>query len=74
MIYDDTPPPKKNKKWRPLKSIYLLMLWCCYISNQSIDSRKGRKERKQGKKSGPAKAAPACGIDGGLPDMGALCI
>jgi hypothetical protein len=50
------------------------MLWCCYISNQSIDSRKGRKERKQGKKSGPAKAAPACGIDGGLPDMGALCI
>uniref|UniRef100_A0A2N9FE21 OTU domain-containing protein n=1 Tax=Fagus sylvatica TaxID=28930 RepID=A0A2N9FE21_FAGSY len=42
--------------------------------NQSIDSRKGRKERKQGKKSGPAKAAPACGIDGGLPDMGALCI
>ena len=58
----------------PLKSCYFLIWsWCC-ISNQSVDSRKGRKERKQGKKSGPAKATSTCGVDGGLPDMGALCI
>ncbi|XP_030975072.1 OVARIAN TUMOR DOMAIN-containing deubiquitinating enzyme 7 isoform X1 [Quercus lobata] len=45
-----------------------------FVVNQSVDSRKGRKERKQGKKSGPAKATSTCGVDGGLPDMGALCI
>ncbi|XP_075652820.1 OVARIAN TUMOR DOMAIN-containing deubiquitinating enzyme 7 isoform X2 [Castanea sativa] len=45
-----------------------------FVVNQSVDSRKGRKERKQGKKSGSAKATSTCGVDGGLPDMGALCI
>ncbi|XP_059457359.1 OVARIAN TUMOR DOMAIN-containing deubiquitinating enzyme 7 isoform X3 [Corylus avellana] len=45
-----------------------------FVINQSVDSRK-KKEWKQGKKGGPAKAAaPTSGSDGGPPDMGALCI
>ncbi|KAG2724367.1 hypothetical protein I3760_01G013900 [Carya illinoinensis] len=45
-----------------------------FVVNHSIDSRKARKERQQGKKGGTAKAAPIHGSDGGPPDMGALCI
>ncbi|KAJ4714837.1 OTU domain-containing protein 3 [Melia azedarach] len=43
-------------------------------SNQTVDSRKGRKDRKQSKKGGPANTVSSCGSDGGPPDMGALCI
>ncbi|XP_021659834.2 OVARIAN TUMOR DOMAIN-containing deubiquitinating enzyme 7 isoform X3 [Hevea brasiliensis] len=45
-----------------------------FIVNQNIDSRKSRKGRKQGNKGGPAESESNCGPDGGLPDVGALCI
>ncbi|CAK9159443.1 unnamed protein product [Ilex paraguariensis] len=37
------------------------------------DSRFVRKDKKQGKKGGPVAVKPQ-GSDGGLPDVGALCI
>ncbi|KAF3438985.1 hypothetical protein FNV43_RR17260 [Rhamnella rubrinervis] len=42
------------------------------LVNQMVESRKGRKERKQGKKGANTKASSTCGSDGGPPDMGAL--
>ncbi|XP_048335478.1 OVARIAN TUMOR DOMAIN-containing deubiquitinating enzyme 7 isoform X2 [Ziziphus jujuba] len=45
-----------------------------FVVNQMVESRKGRKERKQGKKGATLKASSTCGSDGGPPDMGALCI
>lgn len=54
---------------------YYLQMWLCsYISNQSVDSRKGKKQRQQGKKGGTANTEPICRSDGAPPDMGALCI
>lgn len=45
------------------------------VVNQTIDSRKARRERKHGKKGATVKVASACGgSGGGPPDMGALCI
>ncbi|GAV80931.1 OTU domain-containing protein [Cephalotus follicularis] len=44
------------------------------LVNRIVDCRKGRKEKKQVKKGGPAKSAPSPESDGGPPDMGALCI
>ncbi|KAG8641200.1 OVARIAN TUMOR DOMAIN-containing deubiquitinating enzyme 7 isoform X3 [Manihot esculenta] len=46
------------------------------IVNQTIGSRKSRKERKQGNKGGPSESESEsyCGPDCGLPDVGALCI
>ncbi|XP_012079270.1 OVARIAN TUMOR DOMAIN-containing deubiquitinating enzyme 7 isoform X2 [Jatropha curcas] len=41
---------------------------------QSLDSRKGRKERKQGKKGGRPESESLCEPEDGLPDVGALCI
>lgn len=53
----------------------LFKQYFCCISNQIADTRKGKKERKQGKKGIPAKAEAIHGYDdGGTPDMGALCI
>ncbi|KAH9663655.1 OVARIAN TUMOR DOMAIN-containing deubiquitinating enzyme 7 [Citrus sinensis] len=42
--------------------------------NQTVDSKRGRKERKQGKKGEASSTLSACVSDGGPPDMGALCI
>ncbi|GLT49379.1 hypothetical protein SLA2020_229390 [Shorea laevis] len=42
--------------------------------NQTVDARKGRKERKQSKKGGSAKSTAFSGSDVGPPDMGALCL
>ncbi|KAJ8770712.1 hypothetical protein K2173_021359 [Erythroxylum novogranatense] len=44
-----------------------------FVVNQSFDSRKSRKERKQSKR-GAANSVLCSRSDGGLPDMGALCI
>lgn len=54
---------------------FLKLIWnyCC-ISSQMVESRKGRKEKKQGKKGATVKASSTCVSDGGPPDMGALCI
>ena len=43
-------------------------------SNQAVDSSKGGKERKQGKKGRSAKPIPSSRSSEGLPDVGALCI
>ncbi|XP_057419835.1 OVARIAN TUMOR DOMAIN-containing deubiquitinating enzyme 7 isoform X2 [Lotus japonicus] len=43
-----------------------------FVVNQADDSKRGRKERKQGKKGISAKAEAPC--DSVTPDMGALCI
>lgn len=45
------------------------------FSIQAVDTRKGRKEKKQGKKAVPARANVTREYDdGGTLDMGALCI
>ncbi|KAH9663653.1 OVARIAN TUMOR DOMAIN-containing deubiquitinating enzyme 7 [Citrus sinensis] len=44
------------------------------LRNQTVDSKRGRKERKQGKKGEASSTLSACVSDGGPPDMGALCI
>lgn len=46
----------------------------CWCSNQTVDSKRGRKGRKQGKKGEASSTLSACVSDGGPPDMGALCI
>ncbi|KAL6961465.1 ubiquitinyl hydrolase 1, partial [Sarracenia purpurea var. burkii] len=43
-------------------------------NNQTVDYGKSRKERKQSKKGGLANVANSHGHEGGLPDVGALCI
>lgn len=45
-----------------------------FAVNQTVDSKRGRKERKQGKKGEASSTLSACVSDGGPPDMGALCI
>lgn len=40
----------------------------------AVESRKGRKDKRQGKKGGSATDAPSIGSDGTPPDVGALCI
>nr|KYP44921.1 OTU domain-containing protein 3 [Cajanus cajan] len=45
-----------------------------FAVNQAADSRRGKKERKQGKKGISAKAEVPCEYDLVTPDMGALCI
>lgn len=45
-----------------------------FIVNKTIDSKKTRKERKTGKKGGPAKVEVSSGSDGLPHDLGALCI
>ncbi|XP_030498780.1 OVARIAN TUMOR DOMAIN-containing deubiquitinating enzyme 7 isoform X4 [Cannabis sativa] len=45
-----------------------------FVISQTMDSRKGRRERKHGKKGASIKVVSACGPSGGPPDMGALCI
>ncbi|OVA15869.1 Ovarian tumor [Macleaya cordata] len=46
-----------------------------FVINHKVASRKGKNERKQGRKGGPVKVVPSHGSDGGdPPDMGALCI
>ncbi|CAK7337707.1 unnamed protein product [Dovyalis caffra] len=52
------------------KIVYVLELQHLY---RTVDSRKGRKETKHGKKRHDLSVPPS-GSDGGLPDMGALCI
>ena len=44
------------------------------VSHQAADSKKGKKERKQGKKGISAKAEVPSEYDLVTPDMGALCI
>ncbi|CAK9159441.1 unnamed protein product [Ilex paraguariensis] len=44
-----------------------------FAVNQTFDNGKVRKDKKQGKKGGPVAVKPQ-GSDGGLPDVGALCI
>ncbi|OMO56635.1 Ovarian tumor, otubain [Corchorus capsularis] len=44
------------------------------IVNQTTDARRGRKDRKQGKKGASATPAASPVSDGGAPDVGALCI
>ncbi|RDY00880.1 OTU domain-containing protein 3, partial [Mucuna pruriens] len=44
-----------------------------FVVNQATDSRRGKKERKQGKKGISAKAEVPCEYDLVTPDMGALC-
>lgn len=44
------------------------------IINPAVESKKGRKEKKVTKKGGSAKSTPSSELDGGPPDMGALCI
>ncbi|TKY55690.1 OTU domain-containing protein 3 [Spatholobus suberectus] len=45
-----------------------------FVVNQAADSKRGKKERKQGKKGISAKAEVPCEYDLVTPDMGALCI
>ncbi|KAL5556961.1 hypothetical protein UlMin_039197 [Ulmus minor] len=45
-----------------------------FVVNQTADSKKGRKERKQGKKGTVVKVASTRTSDGCPPDLGALCI
>ncbi|XP_062101923.1 OVARIAN TUMOR DOMAIN-containing deubiquitinating enzyme 7 isoform X3 [Humulus lupulus] len=45
-----------------------------FVISQTMDSRKGRRERKPGKKGASVKAVSACSPDGRPLDMGALCI
>ena len=45
-----------------------------FLVNQTVDSSKGRKERKQGKKGRSAKFVPSARSSEGPPDVGALSI
>ncbi|PON42985.1 OTU domain containing protein [Parasponia andersonii] len=45
-----------------------------FIVNPTIDSRKGKREKRHGKKVANVKVPLSCSPDGGPPDMGALCI
>ncbi|XP_021897547.1 OTU domain-containing protein 3 isoform X3 [Carica papaya] len=45
-----------------------------FTINQAVDSKKGKKEKKNTRKGGPSKPTPSSELDGGPPDVGALCI